>query len=163
MSLCFITFRIGVRIEYFHRIWVDDILMIAACFMLCATAILYQTQSVNLYNHYPLVTGKILATPEDLARERILLHSIVAQFYLWYTALWLVKLSILLFFWRLFGERQHASWLKIWWWFVTGFTIITWAACLGTLPYSCLLKPLPWILGILKFKLLMTSRICANA
>lgn len=121
--------------------------MIVAWFMLCATAALYQTQSVNLYNHYPLVTGKIPPTPVNLARERTLLKSILAEFYLWYTTLWIVKLSILLFFRRLFGERQQAPWRKAWWWFVTIVTVATWAACLGTLPYDCLLKPLPWILG----------------
>ena len=115
--------------------------------MLCATAILYQIQSVNLYNHYPLVTGKIPPTPVNLARERTLFKSMVAEYYLWYTTLWMVKLSILLFFRRLFGERQHAPWLKAWWWFITGVTVSTWAACLGTIPYNCKLKPLPWIFG----------------
>ena len=27
------------------------------------------------------------------------------------------------------------------------FTVASWAACLGTIPYDCFLKPLPYILG----------------
>ncbi|CAD6580171.1 MAG: hypothetical protein ASARMPRED_009375 [Alectoria sarmentosa] len=147
VSLCFISFRIGVRVRYFNRIWADDILMIVAWFMLCATATLYQTQSVNLYNQYPLLTGKIPPTQTNLARERTLLNVFVAEYYLFYTTLWMVKLSILLCFRRLFAERRRAPWLKAWWRFVTGVTVSTWAACIGTLPYSCLLKSLPWILS----------------
>nr|ANM86707.1 hypothetical protein [Cladonia uncialis subsp. uncialis] len=50
-----------------------------------------------------------------MERERTLLSSTLAQYILFYTALWTVKLSILLFFRRLFGERQQAPWLKAWW------------------------------------------------
>ena len=115
--------------------------------MLCAAAILYQTQLVNLYNEYPLATGKIPSTLVNMARERTLLSSTLAQYFLFYTALWTVKLSILLFFRRLFGECQPAPWLKAWWWFTTTLTVCTWAVCLCTIPYRCLLKSLPWFLG----------------
>ena len=147
VSLGFIAFRIGVRIKCFKRIWADDYLIIGAWILLLATASIYQSQKINLYNHYPLLVGEIPATPENLAKEVSLLKAEVAEFYLFYTALWMVKLSVLLFFKRIFAERRLDQWLKTWWWFVTGFTVITWAACLGTIPYSCLLNPLPWIVG----------------
>ncbi|KAK0507608.1 hypothetical protein JMJ35_010131 [Cladonia borealis] len=128
VSLCFITFRLGVRIKYFHKIWADDVLIIVAWLILCAAATLYQSQSVNLYNQYPLATGKIPPTLVNMARERTLLSSTLAQYFPFYTALWTVKLSILLFFRRLFGERQSAPWLKAWWW---------------------LSPPLPYVLGLI--------------
>lgn len=138
--------------------------------MLCAAAILYQTQSVNLYNQYPLTTGKIPPTLVNMARERTLMSSLLAQNFLFYTALWTVKLSTLLFFRRLFGERRPAPSLKAWWWFITALTVCTWAVCLCTLPYHCLLKSLPWVLGNRKpqsprvFKHLLTagSQLCAT-
>ena len=147
VSSIFVAFRIAIRIKYFHRIWVDDMLMIAAWAMLCGTATLYQTQSINLYHHYPLVTGKIPATVTNLTRERTLLSSLLAEYYLFYTTLWIIKLSVLLFFRRILSERRRTPWLMAWWWFVTSFTVSSWAACIGTLPYRCLLRSLPWILG----------------
>jgi len=136
--------------------------------MIFATACLYQNQAINLYNNYPLVTGTLPPTPENLANETALLRSELAEFYLFYTALWSVKLSILVFFRRLFGDRQRAPWLKTWWWFITGFTVASWAACLGTIPYDCLLKPLPYVLGNLipqssldsKLMLISRSSVC---
>ncbi|MCJ1241299.1 hypothetical protein MMC14_009303 [Varicellaria rhodocarpa] len=147
ISLCFITFRIGVRIKYFRRIWADDMLIMAAWIMILVTACLHQIEGTNLYNQYPLVTGKLSPTPEHLAGERSLLRAELAEFFLFYTALWCVKLSILVFFRRVFGDRQQIPWLRTWWWAITGFTIASWAACIGTMPYSCLLKPLPYILA----------------
>lgn len=135
----------------------DDVLILLAWLMLCVAAAVYQTQSISLYNSYPLATGKIPATLANLARERTLLNSLLAEYYLFYTTLWMVKLSILLFFKRLFGERQQRPYLKAWWWIVTGVTVATWAACLGTLPYNCLLKSLPWIMGIQRYECIQPS------
>ena len=156
--------------SYFHKIWADDVLIILAWLMLCAAAVLYQIQSVNLCNQYPLITGRIPPTLVNMARERTLLSSLLAQYFLFYTALWTVKLSILLFFRRFFGERQPAPWLKAWWWFITTLTVCTWAVCLSTLPYHCSLKSLPWVLGNRKprspraLKRLLTagSQLCAT-
>ena len=69
----------GVRIKYFHKIWADDVLIIVAWLMLCAAAILYQTQSVNLYNEYSSATGRIPSTLVNMAREGTLLSSTLAQ------------------------------------------------------------------------------------
>ena len=60
----------GVRIKYFHKIWADDVLIVVAWLMLCVAAILYQTQSVNLYNEYSLATGRILSALVNMARKR---------------------------------------------------------------------------------------------
>ena len=130
--------------------------------MIVATASLWQNQSTALYDHYPLVTGKLESTQQNLARETTLLRAEVAEFYLFYSALWSVKLSVLLFFRRLFGDRQRAPWLKIWWWFVTGLNVATWAACIGTIPYSCLLKPLAYISGNSKPELFSVIKAYAN-
>ena len=115
--------------------------------MLLADTCLWQTQSDSLYNHYPLINGNLQPTPENLARETTLLRLDVAEFYLLYSTLWSVKLAVLIFFWRLFGDRQQSPWLKSWWWVTTGFTVATWAVCLGTIPYGYLPKPFPYILG----------------
>jgi hypothetical protein len=74
--------------------------------MLVATASVYQSQATNLYNHYPLVTGKLAATPEHLDNEKSLLRAEVAEFYLLYTTLLFVKLSILVSFRRVFWVRR---------------------------------------------------------
>lgn len=147
VSLFFVIFRIAVRIKYFQKVWADDILILAAWVMLLATASLYQSQAKSLYAQYPLVTGQIESTPERLAKETTLLRVEVAEFYLLYSTLWSVKLSVLLFFRRIFNEGQSVRYLELWWYFITGFTVVSWVACLGTIPYNCLLKSLPHILS----------------
>ena len=112
VSLFFVAFRIGVRVKYFRRIWADDIMVIGACLMIFATACIYQSQATSLYKSYPLVIGKIPPTPENLANETTLLRAEVTEYYLFYTALWTVKLSLLVFFRRLFWDRQRAPFLK---------------------------------------------------
>ena len=97
-----------------------------------------------MYTQYSLSTGQIEPTPQVLAAERILLQTEVATIFLFYTSLWTVKISVIVYFHRL-GQKVRGQ--KIWWWFVLGFTIATWATCIGDIQYSCLLDSLDYILS----------------
>ena len=147
ISLFLVVFRIITRVKYMHRIWLDDVLIILAWLMVLGSTTLYQIEATNLYNHFPLVTGKLPTTPQNLKNEVSLLYAELAEFVLAYTTLLFVKLSILWFFRRLFMTPQQSPLLKAWWWFVTGWVLASWAACIGTIPYNCLIKPIPFILG----------------
>ena len=65
--------------------------------MITTTAALYQSQGYLLYAQYALVTGEVEATSERIAAEARLLRVEVTRFFLFYSALWSVKLSILTF------------------------------------------------------------------
>jgi hypothetical protein len=147
ISLILVVCRVSIRVKYAHRIWLDDVLIMLAWLMVLAATTLYQIEATNLYNHFPLVTGKLPATPQNLKNEASLLYAELAEFVLGFTILLFVKLSNLWFFRRLFFTPGQSPWLKTWWWFVTGWVIASWAVCIGTIPYNCLIKPIHFIMG----------------
>lgn len=147
ISLILVVSRISIRVKYAHRIWLDDVLIMLAWLMVLAATNLYQIEATNLYNHFPLVTGKLPATPQNLKNEASLLYAELAEFVLGFTILLFVKLSNLWFFRRLFFTPGQSPWLKTWWWFVTGWVLASWAVCIGTIPYNWLIKPIHFIMG----------------
>lgn len=147
ITLILVASRVSISLKYGRRIYMDHILIILAWLMILGSTTLYQVQATNLYNNYPLVTGKLPATPYNLKNETSLLYAELAEFVLAYTTLLVVKLSILVFFRRLFFTPHQSALFKAWWWFVTAWVVASWAACIGTIPYKCLVDPIPFILG----------------
>lgn len=144
VSLAFVAFRIYVRIKSFQRIYADDVLVIIAWLMFLVSAAIWQSQQQAMYEQFILAAGTFIPTPEQLAAETKFLRSEVAITILIFTSLWIVKLSFLIFFQRL-GQKVRGQ--RIWWWCVTGFTVITWATCIGTMSFKCLLRSLHYIFG----------------
>ena len=144
LSLCLVTFRVFVRLRYFKRVYADDIFILVAWIILLASSIILQTQQGNMYSSFKLSAGQIQPTADILAAEQSLMHATLEVLILFLSCLWSVKVSILLFFYRL-GHRVRS--LKIWWWSVMGFTVLTWAICIGILPYWCLLGSADYILS----------------
>jgi hypothetical protein len=142
LSLVFFIFRISVRIRAFKKVYLDDYLVLVAWLSLLASAIIWQTQQVAMYTQYELSAGRLIPTPKLLAAEKTFLRTEVATIFLFYVCLWCVKISFLVFFRRL---EQHARGHRIWWWCVFGFTVATWATCIGNIQYHCLLGALEYI------------------
>jgi len=139
VSLCFLLFRLYVKIKSFRRLYSDDFVIIAAWGILLAIAVLWQTVIPIQYEQYAVASGRAPATPEYLTAGTHLLHTLGPLLVLFYTSLWAVKLSLLLFFQRL-GSKVTGQ--KIWWWSILVVTVLTWAACIGDVHWSCLLGSL---------------------
>lgn len=110
--------------------------------MKLATAILWQINVPVLYEYLAVIAGK---KPFDLGfldRAVAILRTGVLLNVLFYSALWLVKLSFLMFFRRL-GSKVKGQ--KIWWWCILVFTVLTWAACIADFQYKCSLSSLAFI------------------
>ena len=89
--------------------------------MLLASTIIWQTQQATVYDlHFKLYAGEIAITPEVQVAEEILLRTLVATTFLFYSCVWSVKIGMLIFFRRL-EQRVRAQ--RIWWWCVLCFTI----------------------------------------
>lgn len=142
ISLGFLAFRIFVRISSFRRIYVDDILVLVAWLLFLASAIIWQSQQTAIYDQFAEVAGTMAPTPEWLAAEKTLLRAEAATITMYYTSLWIVKLSFLLFFRRL---GQNVKGHTTWWWCVLAFTVATWFTCIGSISFNCLLRPLQYI------------------
>ena len=65
--------------------------------------------------------------------------SAVVVLVFFYTSLWAIKTSFLLFFRRL---GHNVTGQKVIWWCVFGFTVASYFVCIGDIQYTCLAAPL---------------------
>ncbi|KAI4230761.1 MAG: hypothetical protein LQ349_006051 [Xanthoria aureola] len=142
LSLSFVIFRLIVKIRSYKKVYSDDYLVVAAWILLLGSAVLWQFMSPNLYDLFAVTSGKKPLTPDFISENADLLRSITPFSLLFYSCLWTVKLSFLLFFRRL-GLNVRGQ--KIWWWCVLTITVLTWIATVADHDYKCSLRPLTWI------------------
>lgn len=139
VSFCFLLFRFYVRLKIFRRLHIEDPFVLAAWLMNVVNAAIWQKTANELYSVIGVESGHIaMPAPEYSSHIHVELHSLLASELLYYTALWSVKLSFLLFF-RNLGNyiRRH----MILWYCVLAFTIASYAVCLCMLDYRCLVEP----------------------
>ena len=143
-------FRVFVRIKVFRRLWVDDALVILAWMLLLITAVLWQTQVEALYTQFKLVSQAVLPTREIEHKQTVYFRSLAALIVVFYTCLFVVKLSFLFFFRRLGAKVQGQ---RIWWWIVFVFNTAVWITLIGSMGWPCMLKPLEYIFSKADFDL----------
>ena len=68
--------------------------------------------------------------------------STVAVIYFFYSSLWSIKISFLIFFRRLGTNVKHQ---KLLWWPVFAITLATYFICIGTIQYSCLIRSFEYL------------------
>ena len=98
ISLSFLAFRIFFRIKSFQRIYADDVLVLVAWLIFFACIVILQSQQTAMYKQFAFASGTFIPTPEELEAEKTFLHTKVALLIMYYTSLWTVKLSVLVFF-----------------------------------------------------------------
>ena len=145
VSALFFVFRILVRLRVFRRLHADDGLVLFAWIVLLISAVLWQTGIEALYENVAVSTGQLYPPPADFPRrtEQYLRKS-VAVIVFFYTGLWSVKLSFLIFFKRLGHNVRHQNTV---WWVVLGINVVTYITCLGTIEYRCLASSFSYIFG----------------
>ena len=94
-----------------------------------ANAALWQKTANKLY--------AVIAV-DNVQRSLPPLHSILTSYLLYYTALWSIKLSFLLFFRKLGIDIRRQ---RIFWYCVLGYTVASYIICLGTIDYKCFVEP----------------------
>ena len=139
VSFCFLIFRFYVRLKIFRRLYIEDPIVFAAWLMTLANAVVWQKTANELYSVIAVESGQIsMPPPEYLSYVYIQLHSLFASFVLYYTALWSVKLSFLLFFRTLSNSIRRQ--MILWYW-VLAFTIASYVSCLCMMDFRCLVEP----------------------
>ncbi|KAI4202614.1 MAG: hypothetical protein LQ348_001478 [Seirophora lacunosa] len=89
------------------------------------------------------VTAGVVLPDENAANvAQSWFKSMLAVLILFYSALWSIKVSFLLFFRRL-GKNVQGQ--KRIWWPVFGITLATYFACIGTIQYACLVSSLEYL------------------
>ena len=136
VSFCFLLFRFYVRLKTFRRLDIDDPLVFAAWLMTLANAIIWQVTANELYDVIAVDSGqRYMPSPEYFSRVSIIFHGLIATYVLYYTALWSIKLSFLLFFRNLSKTIRRQMLL---WYLVSAFTIASYIGCLCMINYKCL-------------------------
>lgn len=137
VTLLFFVMRIYVRIKSFHRVFWDDFLVLIAWLMLVATAIIWHYAKVGLYVLSDVLSGQQRYPPDFNSKVEGYLRLSLAVIILFYSSLWCVKLSFLIFFQRL-GRNVRRQ--KIIWWSVLTVVVASYFAILGTPPFHCFLS-----------------------
>ena len=110
--------------------------------MVLASAITWQIFALHMY--YIMTVSAGLEMPgEDFAQiAEKYSKATCAVIILFYSALWSIKISFLLFFRRL-GTNVQGQ--KLIWWPIFGITLATYFACIGTIQYQCLLSSFEYL------------------
>ena len=104
-----------------------------------ANAAIWQKNAKTLYMVIAVNSGQIpRPTPEQSSYNYTELRCLFASYLLYYTALWSIKLSFLLFFRNIGNDIRRQ---RIFWYWVLACTVASYMACLGMIDYKCLLEP----------------------
>ncbi|KAI4166774.1 MAG: hypothetical protein LQ343_007756, partial [Gyalolechia ehrenbergii] len=114
VAIIFVAFRFIARIRIFGRLQLDDGLVLFAWLALLINVVLWQTGADSLYEYIAVTSRQLWPPPLGFEhRFEVFLRKDAATLILFYTGLWSVKLSFLLFFKRLGQNVRHQG--KIWW------------------------------------------------
>lgn len=132
----------------------DDWLVVSAWLMLLAFSITWQVEGYFLTWMFDVLNGKVLPSESFFNQFTKFLPYIVIWNYLYYSSLWAVKFSFLVFL-RQLGSKAKSH--QIWWWVVTTLTLAAWVACVADIDYKCTLSDLEYISGKYKaYRMLAT-------
>jgi hypothetical protein len=127
----------------FKRLYADDGLVVFALILVIANAILWQVHAREMFDLMAVSVGMETPGPDFVSRSEAYSKASVAVIAFFYSTLWSVKMSFLLFFRRLGISVLGQEYI---WWPVFVFTLATYFACIGTIQYNCLVVPLQVIM-----------------
>lgn len=143
IAIMFVSFRIWARIKGFKRLYWDDFLVLVAVILHIVTGIVWQTfMAHDMYETMNVLTGLQLPEPNFLAHGHRYAKSSLASLLLFYSTLWAIKFSFLIFFRRL---GRHVRRQRLLWWPIFGFTVTSYLIILGVTPYRCLKGSIPYL------------------
>lgn len=112
----------------------SDVCVYLAIAALISMAILYSLITPTMFELDRVSTGQTSPTPGFSQRSDEFLRCQFAIICLFWTSVWAVKVSILLFYRGLFNRL---GWFRICWWIVLSVVVLTYLACWGTQLASC--------------------------
>ena len=111
-------------------------MVLLACLFLMTNTLIWQFGKDDLYETIAVASGQLYPPPADLANHATsYLRKSVAVIAFFYSGLWAIKLSFMLFFRRL---GQNVTGQKYLWWTILVIVVASWLASLGTIHYRCL-------------------------
>lgn len=134
LALVFVLLRSLCRWHTSHHISIDDTLVYFASAMLLSMAVLYTLVSPTMFTLDAVATGKEEPGPSLAADGAFYLKCQFAIICLFWTTLWAVKVSILMFYKNLFSRLPKQ--MTLWWW-VLAVVVVLYLGCWGSQLASC--------------------------
>lgn len=128
----------------FHRLFVDDFLVIIAWLLMLSGAIICQIESDSMYKFVSIMAGIEPLTEAFLPHFLLFMRRNGTLQMIFYTAIWSVKVSFLIFFHRLSFQVQK---LRIWWIIVVCVTVAFYLVSVGNMKYKCFWGEPEYIIG----------------
>ena len=134
IALVFVVLRTVIHFLVHRRVSIDIICVWIALAFLIAIAGIYTKITPTLFEVDRVTSGAERISPAVLDRANLFLRCQFALILLFWTAVWAVKFSILMFYKDLFYRlpRQNR-----YWWIVFGYVALSYLACWGTQLASC--------------------------
>ena len=124
---------------------VDDALAYFAASLLLSMAVLYTLITPTMFTIDNVSTGKEMPGAEFISDAEFYLKCQFAIICMFWTTLWAVKVSILMFYKNLFNRLRNQMTL---WWCVLGFVVLLYLGCWGSQLASCVPMSGYFVLGM---------------
>lgn len=144
IAILFACFRFAIRLYALKKLLWDDIAVASALVLLLSLAIMYRYATPIMFELDKVAKGEVMPTAAFLVRATVFLKLQFAIIVLFWTEIWVVKISFLIFYWNLFIGLPDQ---KFGWWVASGFTAVAYLLCWGFQLGSCVPLPHYFILG----------------
>lgn len=135
LAAIFTIIKTAIRLHISNRLFIDDLLVYIALTILIVLGVLYTLVNDTIFEIILVGMGEMPPTPEFYARMTFFLKVQFAIIVLFWTALWAVKFSFLMYYKKLFiglpGNMQKC------WWAVSIFALCAYIGCWITQLTSC--------------------------
>ncbi|KAK8093352.1 hypothetical protein PG997_000037 [Apiospora hydei] len=156
----FLITRLTIRLKSFKRLTIEDYLIIVAWLLLLVSIILWQVKGGALYWMYDVQSQRRPPTPEFYEAYGAFLPLPAVWNILFYTSLWAVKCSFLIFF-RTVGLKVSQN--RVWWWIVSVIAFLSWIVCIANVDYKCTINDREYIMSRLRTPFFKLMEISADA
>ncbi|KAK3985000.1 hypothetical protein QBC44DRAFT_405940 [Cladorrhinum sp. PSN332] len=138
LALLFVALRLYARIRGPGKLFADDVFIVFALVILIVTGALWHWAARDIYTFLDLQARRTTHLPEDWQQQFVRYNQVwSANQGLYYTALTMVKLSLLLFFRRL--GYQTGKMKKVWWPLVA-YVVAALIIAVACTPWDCALS-----------------------
>ena len=136
LAALFTALRSWLQFRHNNRWFANDYLLGAALVLHLALSITITILTPTLYKGLNGIstTGALDLTALNFLQPIYLKYQFAALIQTW-TALWMIKMAILSFYWRLFKSVRTKA--RIFWWIIFGITIATWIVSIVLQVIAC--------------------------
>lgn len=133
-AILFTILRTAIRIHVFHRLFADDICVYIALVILISLGVLYNHAISAIFKIERVLYGEVVYPLDFKEQVDLFLKLQFSIITLFWTSLWAVKLSFLMFYRKILaGLPGHL----IWWRLILVFTVLAYLGCQATNLKSC--------------------------